>query len=102
MLVRDLLDPFVSYAKMKCCEYTPWSWFLKSYSLCKQNISAYCESKGGFAEHLGQTSVAQQCVKIGMTMIVINLVTPKAAAKQELLFNKSASSVYNGFFYAKK
>jgi len=28
MLVREkhscLLDPFVSYVKMKCCEYTPW------------------------------------------------------------------------------
>jgi hypothetical protein len=34
-------------------------------------------SVSGFFEHL--------------TMIVINLVTPKAAAKQELLFNKPAS-----------
>jgi len=28
MLVRkkhsSLLDPFISYAKMKCCEYAPW------------------------------------------------------------------------------
>ncbi len=29
-----------------------------------------------------------------MAMTIINLVTPKAAAKRELLFNKPASGVY--------
>jgi hypothetical protein len=48
---------------------------------------------GGFVEHLRLTEVAQQCVAQIIAIMVINLVTPKAGAKHELLFNKLASEV---------
>ncbi len=48
-------------------------------------------SWGGFVEHLSKTCAAQQSVTKIIYLIFINLVTPKAAAKRELLFNKPAS-----------
>jgi hypothetical protein len=41
-----------------------------------------------FVEHQSQTLAGQQSVMECITMIVMILVTPKAAAKHELLFNK--------------
>jgi len=43
--------------------------------------------RGGFVEHPSHTSVAQQSVTKYIGIIVINLVTLKAAAKHDLLFN---------------
>ncbi len=53
----------------------------------------YCEynPRSGLVEHISQTEAAQQSVIQFLAVIVINLVPPKAAAKQELLFNKLAS-----------
>jgi len=48
------------------------------------------EYKGGFVEHPLKT---QRIVTKYIAMIVIKLVTPKAAAKQKLLFYKPASKV---------
>jgi hypothetical protein len=45
-------------------------------------------SQGGFVEHLSWTSRAQQSVTKFISMIVINLGTPKVAAKHVLLFKK--------------
>jgi hypothetical protein len=45
---------------------------------------------GGFVQQ-SLTSVDQQSVAKFMATIVMNLVTPKSDAKQELLFNKPAS-----------
>jgi hypothetical protein len=42
----------------------------------------------GFVEHEIQTKTAQQSVTKFIVIIVANLVTPKAAAKRELLFDK--------------
>jgi len=44
----------------------------------------------GFVEHLSPTEGAQQSVIQFMAMTAVNLVTPKAAAMDELLFNKPA------------
>jgi hypothetical protein len=41
----------------------------------------------GFVEHLNRTYIAQQSVNKNIAIVVINLVTPKGAAKLELLFN---------------
>jgi hypothetical protein len=48
---------------------------------------------GGFVEHLSGTKVAQQSVTKIISLIFVNLATPKAQAKQEFLFNKLASEV---------
>jgi len=45
---------------------------------------------GVFIEKLNWTYAAQQSVTQFIAMFAINLVTPKAAAKQVLLFNKPA------------
>ena len=45
---------------------------------------------------LYQTSVAQQSVTQIISATIMNMVTPKAGAKREPLFNKPASEV--GFF----
>ncbi len=47
--------------------------------------------KGGLVEHTSPTLVAQQSVTKNIEIMVINLVTPKAAAKREPLFNKPGS-----------
>jgi hypothetical protein len=49
-------------------------------------------TKGGFVEHLSGTYVPQQSVTKIITLMLINLVTPKARAKHEYLFNKPASN----------
>jgi hypothetical protein len=46
--------------------------------------------RGWFVEHLGWTKAAQQSVTKFIAMIFMNVVTPKAAAKNQLLFNKLA------------
>jgi hypothetical protein len=46
---------------------------------------------GEFVERLSLTQVAQQSVTKIMSLTIMNLVTPKAGAKHELLFNKPAS-----------
>ncbi len=46
---------------------------------------------GGFVEHPSRTQAGRQSVTQYITKIVIILVTPKAAAKHEILFNKPAS-----------
>jgi hypothetical protein len=48
-------------------------------------------SKGGFVEHLSQTQAAQQSVTRIISMYVLNSVTPYAADKHDLLFNRRAS-----------
>jgi hypothetical protein len=48
----------------------------------------FSERRGGFVEHLSQTSAAQQSVTKFMAIIFIKLVAPKGGAKQELLFNR--------------
>ncbi len=47
--------------------------------------------ESGFVEHLSQTLVAQQSVTKIISVTVLNLVTPKAGAKHELLLNSQAS-----------
>ncbi len=51
----------------------------------KSNI---CNNRGGFVEHPSPTLVAQQSVTKMISISIMNLVTPKAGAKHELLFNK--------------
>jgi hypothetical protein len=46
-----------------------------------------------FIEKLNRTYAAQQSVTQFIAMFALNLVTPKAAAKQELLFNKPANGL---------
>jgi hypothetical protein len=53
----------------------------------KSNI---CNISGGFVEHPSPTLVAQQSVTKIISINIINLVTPKAGAMHELLFNKPA------------
>ncbi len=48
-------------------------------------------SRGGFVDHLSRTQAAQQSVTRIIVMDVMNSVTPKAVAKHDLLFNKTAS-----------
>jgi hypothetical protein len=48
---------------------------------------------GWFVEHLSRTLAAQQSVIKNIAIIAINLVTPKAQAKNEHLFNEPASEV---------
>jgi hypothetical protein len=50
-------------------------------------------SRGGFVEHLSPTLVAQQSVTKIIFVTMMNLVTHKAGAKHELLFNKPASNL---------
>jgi hypothetical protein len=55
---------------------------------CKKELSMRFMLRGGFVEHLSLTEVAQQSVTKIIHMTIMNLVTPKAGAKHELLFNK--------------
>jgi len=48
-------------------------------------------NRGGFVDHLSWTQAAQQSVTRIIVMDVMNSVTPKAAPKHDLLFNKPAS-----------
>jgi hypothetical protein len=52
-------------------------------------------SRGGFVEHRGLTKVAQQSVTKIISLAIMNLVTPKAAPKHEVLFKKPAFIVYS-------
>ncbi len=49
------------------------------------------EYRGEFVEHLRQTWVAQQTVTQFVAMIALNLVTTKAEAEHDLLFNEPTS-----------
>ena len=60
-------------------------------SLCSTDWPLVTEVRGGFVEHLSVTKVAQQSVTKIISPTIMNLVTPKAGAKNELLFNKPAS-----------
>ncbi len=60
-------------------------------------IVVYRSLKGGFVKHLSQA--AQKTVTQFVAMTVINLVIPKAKARQELWFNKYASSTLVKFFW---
>jgi hypothetical protein len=51
---------------------------------------------GGFVERLSQTKVAQQSVTKNTAMIVLNLVTPKASAKKNLLLKNRPLDSCNG------
>ncbi len=51
----------------------------------------FVEDRGGFIEHLSLTYVAQLSETQIIPVAIMNLVTPKAGAKNELLFNKLAS-----------
>jgi hypothetical protein len=44
-------------------------------------------TRGGFVEHVSLTEVAQQSVTQIISLTFVNLVTPKARAEQEHLFN---------------
>jgi hypothetical protein len=44
--------------------------------------------RGGFVEHLSLTKVAQQSVTKIIFLTILNLVTPKAGVRRELLLNK--------------
>ncbi len=50
---------------------------------------------GGFVEHLSLTLVAQQNVTKIISVTNKSLVTPKAGAKRELLFNEPTSGLLN-------
>jgi hypothetical protein len=50
-------------------------------------------SKVGFDKHLSRTYSPQQSVTKFKVLMVISLVTPKAAAKLELLLNKTTLGV---------
>jgi len=60
------------------------------------NCDFYEHARGGFVEHLSLTLLAQQSVTKYIAMTAINLVTPKAATKPELLFNKPAIGKVTG------
>jgi hypothetical protein len=55
-----------------------------------ENVDTF---RGGFVEHLSQTQVAQKSVTRLKYITIMNLVTPKARAKHEPLFNEPASEV---------
>jgi hypothetical protein len=46
-------------------------------------------ARGGFVEHLSRTKAVQQSMAKFVKIIVINLVTLKAAGKRQLLFSKT-------------
>ncbi len=50
--------------------------------------------RGGFVEYLCLSYAAEHSVPKFITIIVINLVTPKAAAKLELLLNRPTLAAY--------
>jgi len=54
-------------------------------------MSLATKLRAGFVEHLSRTYVAQQSVTKRIEMTATNLVTPRAAAKPELLLNKPGS-----------
>ena len=50
-----------------------------------------CHIFNSLVEHVSQTEVAQQSVTKIISVTIVNLVTPKAGAKHELLLNEPAS-----------
>ncbi len=64
------------------------------YATTSYWCNLYRQSRGGFVKQLGQTYAAQQGVTKIISLTFINLVTPKARAKHEPLFNKLASGDY--------
>jgi hypothetical protein len=76
-----------------------------SYNLILLFLALFL-SRGGFVERLSQSKAAQQNVTKIITLIFINLVTSKAGAKRELLFNKPYSVLFcqknNGFMILKQ
>jgi hypothetical protein len=60
---------------------------------------SFCSTNcGGLVENLSGTLVAQQSATKTISLTFVNLVTPKARAKHEVLFNKPASANRYGFF----
>ncbi len=51
--------------------------------------------RGGVVEHVSPTYEAQQSVTQIKLATIMNLVTPKAAAKHELLFDKTGVCFHN-------
>jgi hypothetical protein len=49
------------------------------------------EYRGGFVYNLSMTKVAQESVTKIIILAIVKLITPKAGAKHELLFNKPIS-----------
>jgi hypothetical protein len=49
-------------------------------------MSLYSTNRYGFVEHLSQTCVVQHSVIKLIKLIAMNLATPKAGAKHELLY----------------
>jgi hypothetical protein len=50
-----------------------------------------CHIFNSLVEHVSQTEVAQQSVTKSISVTIVNLVTPKAGAKHELLLKEPAS-----------
>ena len=66
--------------------------FLKVRSFHRHLISVEClKARGRFVEQLSLTSVAQQSVTKIISVKIMNLVTPKAGAKHEVLVNELAT-----------
>ncbi len=59
----------------------------------RKGILIYFMQRKRFVEHPNLTLVAQQSVTKIITLAVVNLVTPKAGAKHELLFKERATSM---------
>ncbi len=55
------------------------------------NLTLSLSYSGGLVEHLCRTYIEQQSVTKIIPLMFINLVTPKAQTKHELLFNKPVS-----------
>jgi hypothetical protein len=49
--------------------------------------------RGGFVEHLSLTKVTHQSLTENISLIFVNLVTPKARPKHDNLFKKPASGL---------
>ncbi len=56
-------------------------------------VQSYSDEGGGGIEHLSLTLATQGSVTKIIPLTFVNLVTPKAGAKLELLFNKLASGL---------
>ncbi len=70
----------------------PRHFFSQFASNCNTTCPCFLpDYKGGFVKHLNLTQAAQQSVTKVISLIFVNLVTPKSRAKHELLFNKPAT-----------
>jgi hypothetical protein len=69
--------------------------FLKTQEINQTCLAVMSFSRSGFVELLSPTSVAQQNVSNLISVTIMNLVTPKAAAEHELLLNELTSGLPN-------